>query len=114
MTSTVRGFNYDAVLIKDFDDRWSGYAAYRYQKNNTQNSLFDFDNDSFSRKIETGFSYRLDDKNRIAFGAKYNVEGSDWDKLDYYWFHDMHCSQLILHYEGRDNTWKVKWHFLPF
>lgn len=112
--STVRGFNYDAVLIKDFDDRWSGYAAYRYQKNNTQNSLFDFDNDSFSRKIETGFSYRLDDKNRIAFGAKYNVEGSDWDKLDYYWFHDMHCSQLILHYEGRDNTWKVKWHFLPF
>ena len=41
------GFNYDATLTKDFDDRWSGYGAYRYQKNNTEVSPFDFDNDSY-------------------------------------------------------------------
>ena len=107
------GFNYDATLTKDFDDRWSGYGAYRYQKNNTEVSPFDFDNDSYSRKVEAGFSYRIDENNRVAFGSKYDVDNATWRKFDYYWFHDMHCSQLILPYEGRDNTWKVKWRFLP-
>ena len=107
------GFNYDATLTKDFDDRWSGYGAYRYQKNNRELSPFDFDNDSYSRKVEAGFSYRIDENNRVAFGSKYDVDNAVWRKFDYYWFHDMHCSQLILHYEGRDNTWKVKWRFLP-
>ena len=41
------------------------------------------------------------------------MDNAVWRKFAYYWFHDMHCSQLILHYEGRDNTWKVKWRFLP-
>ena len=100
-------------MTKDFDDRWSGYGAYRYQKNNRELSPFDFDNDSYSRKVEAGFSYRIDENNRVAFGSKYDVDNAVWRKFDYYWFHDMHCSQLILHYEGRDNTWKVKWRFLP-
>ena len=107
------GFNYDATLTKDFDDRWSGYGAYRYQKNNRENSPFDFDNDTYSRKVEAGFSYRIDENNRVAFGSKYDVDNATWRKFDYYWFHDMHCSQVILHYEGRDKTWKVKWRFLP-
>ena len=107
------GFNYDATLTKDFDDRWSGYGAYRYQKNNRENSPFDFDNDDYSRKFEAGFSYRIDENNRVAFGSKYDVDNATWRKFDYYWFHDMHCSQVILHYEGRDKTWKVKWRFLP-
>ena len=49
----------------------------------------------------------------MAFGSKYDVDNQSWRKFDYYWFHDMHCSQVILHYEGRDKTWKVKWRFLP-
>ena len=111
--SKYSGFNYDIVTIKDFNDRWSGYGAYRYQKNTTDVSPFNFDNDSYSRKFEAGFSYRIDDNNRVAFGSKYDLEDNSWRKLDYYWFHDMHCSQVILHYESRDKTWKVKWRFLP-
>ena len=70
-------------------------------------------NDDYSRKFEAGFSYRIDENNRVAFGSKYDVDNQSWRKFDYYWFHDMHCSQVIFHYEGRDKTWKVKWRFLP-
>ena len=59
-------------------------------------------------------SYRIDKNNRIAVGAKYASGPREWTDVDYYWFHDLHCSQIILRYRSKQNSWKVKWEFTPW
>lgn len=112
--SRVDGINADAVLTKDFNDRWSAYTGYHYNKKRKENSLFDFDTDDFSKRWENGFSYRIDDKNRVAMGTRYDMDHSRWDKIDYYWFHDMHCSQFVVRYKSMSNGWHISWDFTPW
>lgn len=112
--SKVNGFNADAVLTKDFDERWAAYVGYHYNKQNSRNSLFDFNLDSFSRKLESGFSYRIDKNNRVAVGTRYDIDNGEWRNVDYYWYHDMHCSQAILRYQSKARTWSVRWEFTPW
>ena len=112
--STVNGMTADAVLTKDFDARWASYAGFHYSKKNSKNSLFDYDTDDFSKKLEGGFSYRLDAKNRFVVGTRYNLDDGKWDDVDYYWYHDMHCSELILRYRSMRNTWGIRWDFTPW
>ena len=59
-------------------------------------------------------SYRIDEHNRIGVGTKYAVEPRRWTDVDYYWFHDLHCSQIILRYRSEQDSWKVKWEFTPW
>ena len=110
----VSGMSGDAVLTKDFNDRWAAYAGYHYSKKNQENSLFAFDNDNYSKKLEGGFSYRIDDLNRIAVGTKYDLDHKKWKNIDYYWYHDLHCSQLILRYKSKENKWNIRWQFTPW
>ena len=112
--STVNGMTFDGVVTKDFDSRWAAYGGFHYSKKNTKNSLFDYDTDDFSRKLEAGFSYRLDEKNRFVVGSRYNLDDGKWDDVDYYWYHDMHCSELILRYRSMRNTWGIRWEFTPW
>lgn len=112
--STVKGLTFDAALLKDFDQRWAAYAAYSYSKNNTRNSLFDFDLDDYSQKIQTGLSYRVTDRDRVAAALEWNAQDGELNDLDYYWFHDFHCTQLILRYRSKQDTWKVQWQFTPW
>lgn len=112
--SENKGYNWDISTVRRFDDRWAAYLAYAYSTNNTKNSLFDYNLDSYSRKAEAGFSYRLDDKNRFVVGLQYDLEGRKLKDVDYYWFHDLHCSQVIVRYREKRNTWKVSWEFTPW
>ena len=113
-SSKVSGATADVVLTKDFDERWAAYAGYHYKTKNRQNSLFDFETDDYSRKLESGFSYRIDDKNRVAVGTKYDLDNRKWRDIDYYWYHDMHCTQVIFRYRSMSNTWNVRWEFTPW
>ena len=112
--SRVSGISGDAVLTKDFNERWAAYAGYHYSKKNRNNTLFDYDTDDYSKKLEGGFSYRIDDINRIAVGTKYDLDHSKWKNIDYYWYHDLHCSQVILRYKSRENKWNIRWQFTPW
>jgi LPS-assembly protein len=113
-SSRISGATADAVLTKDFNERWAAYVGYHYKSKNRQNSLFKFNTDNYSRKLESGFSYRIDDKNRVAVGAKYDMDNRKLRDVDYYWYHDMHCTQFILRYRSMSNTWNVRWEFTPW
>ena len=117
--SEVRGFSYSLSTVKKFDDRWAAYVTYAYSKNNSRNSLYDYDLDDFSRKGMFGVSYRASEKDRFVVGVAYNMDngGFKFNKMDYYWFHDLHCSQLIVqykHYKDEDDSIKFKWEFTPW
>lgn len=108
------GFNYGALLTRDFDKRISAYMGYYYTYNNTKNSLFNYDTDDFSRKLEGGFSYRLDDRNRLVVGTRYDLDNKLWNDIDYYWYYDMHCAQLVTRYRSKSNQWHFSMQFTPW
>lgn len=110
----VNGFNYDLVLAKEFDDRFAAFTAYHYTKNNSKNSLFDFNVDDYSQKFETGLSYRLTEKDRVVLGFKFDTEEGKLADADYYWFHDFHCSTAILRWRDKRNKLEAHWEFTPW
>ncbi len=112
--SRIDGVTADAVLTHDYDDRWSSYVGYHYNKRTKENSVFDFDTEDYRQRLESGFSYRVDDNNRLALGTRYGWDRKEWDNIDYYWFHDMHCAQSILRYKSLGNTWHVRVQFTPW
>lgn len=112
--SQVNGLSYDATLLKNFNDRWSGFAGYHYTYNNSKNSLFNYNLDDYSRKFETGLSYRIDDKNRIVAGVNYDMEGKILKDVDYFWYHDVHCAELIFRYRAKRHQWHVGYQFIPW
>lgn len=112
--SRVQGMNASVFLTKEFNDRLAAYVGYVYTKSSKQNALFDFDQEDYSKVLQTGVSVRLDERNRVAVGGKYAHEPRTWTDVDYYWFHDMHCSQIILRYRSKQDAWKVKWEFVAW
>ncbi|MBR1397524.1 MAG: LPS-assembly protein LptD [Selenomonadaceae bacterium] len=112
--STVKGLNYSALLFREYNERFAAFTRYSYNKNTSKNSLFDFDNDDYSRKFTTGLSYRLDDKNRIVIGADFDTDRGSLEDLDYYWFHDLHCSQIIMRYREKRDKFEARWQFTPW
>ena len=112
--SRVQGMNASAFLTKEFDDRFAAYVGYIYTKSTKTNALFRFNQEDFSKTIQAGMSYRIDKNNRVVIGAKYASGPREWTDVDYYWFHDLHCSQIILRYRSKQNSWKMKWEFTPW
>lgn len=110
----VKGFGYTALLRRDFDERWSGYARYSYSQANNKNSVFDFDLDDYSRKFATGFSYRFDHNNRIVAGSAFNASTHKLEDVDLYWFHDMHCFQSVVRYRVKRKEISFSLQFNPW
>ena len=105
---------YTALLRRDVDDRWSYYALYSYTQANSQNYIFDFDLDSYSRKVAAGFSYRFDHNNRIVAGSAFNGSTHELEDIDLYWFHDMHCFQSIVRYRAKRREVSFSFQFNPW
>ena len=112
--SDVRGFSYNVGVAKEFDKTWAGYASFDYSAVNSQNSLFNFNTNDYARVFRSGVSYRLSDKDRFVCGMQYDLERNTLRDVDYYWYHDIHCSQLILRYRAKRDSWQVKWQFCPW
>ena len=112
--SRVQGVNASVFLTKEYSDRFAAYIGGTYTKSTKQNALFAFDQEDHAKILQAGFSYRLDAHNRIAVGMKYALDADKWTDVDYYWFHDLHCSQIILRYRSQQNSWKIKWEFTPW
>ena len=70
--------------------------------------------DDYSKKVDAGFSYRMDNLNRFVVGVKYDVDSKEIKDVDYYWYHDLHCSQLVLRYREKRDKFEVHWQFIPW
>lgn len=112
--TTVKGFNYSLLLGREFNERFAAYVGYEYNKLNSKNSLFDFDLDDYSRKFKAGASYYLTDKDRVVVGVKINADNHTFEDVDYYWYHDLHCSQAILRWRAKRHKLEVRWEFVPW
>ncbi|MBR4152111.1 MAG: LPS-assembly protein LptD [Selenomonadaceae bacterium] len=112
--TTVRGMNWDILIGREFNRKFSAYVGYSYEKNNSQNSVFDFDLDDFSKKIRAGISYTLTPKDRIVVGYKINADNHRMDDIDYYWYHDLHCSQAVFRWRAKRHKFEVHWEFVPW
>ena len=112
--SRVQGLSASAFLTKKFNDRFAAYAGGIYTKSSKENALFAYNEEDYSKVFMGGLSYRLGERDRIAIGTKYAVEPRAWTDVDYYWFHDLHCSQIILRYRSKQDAWRIKWEFTPW
>ncbi|MBR5912969.1 MAG: LPS-assembly protein LptD [Selenomonadaceae bacterium] len=113
--TTVNGMNYDIKLAREFDDRFAAFVGYNYTKNNSKNSLYEYDNpDSYSSKFLAGMSYRLTDKDRFVVGLKYSTETRKFEDIDYYWYRDLHCSTAILRWRAKRKKFEFHWQFTPW
>ena len=112
--TTVRGWNYSILMAREFNERLAAFAGYTYTKNNSKNSVFNFDTDDFSRKLQAGVSYYLTPKDRVVVGWKFDMDNRKLDDIDYYWYHDLHCSQAVLRWRGKRKKLEVHWEFIPW
>jgi len=112
--TTVKGFNGSVMVGREFNERLAAFAGYAYNKNNATNSLFDFDTDDYSRKVQAGVSYFLTPKDRVVVGIKWDADNHKLDDIDYYWYHDLHCSQAVLRWRGKRKKLEVHWEFTPW
>ncbi|MBE8952827.1 MAG: LPS-assembly protein LptD [Quinella sp. 1Q7] len=113
-STTVRGMNYNFLVGREFNERLAAYAGFSYNKNNSTNSLFDFDNDDYSKKLQAGISYAITPKDRVVVGVKWDADNHKLDDVDYYWYHDLHCSQAVLRWRGKRKKLEVHWEFVPW
>ncbi|MCR5559729.1 MAG: LPS-assembly protein LptD [Schwartzia sp.] len=112
--SRVDGFNYNGVLVDEMDDNFAIYAGYYYSKANKMNSLFAYDTNDYSRKGVAGVSLGITPRDRLVVGTEFDMAEHSLRDVDYYWFHDMHCVQMILRYRDKRDQWHVTFQFTPW
>ncbi len=113
-SSKNKGFEWNTTLMKNFDDKWAAYAGYYYNHVNAENALFNFNLADYAKRIEAGLSYRMDKNDRFVAGYSYDCKKKTLRDIDYYWFRDLHCSQLIVRYRVKRHSWNVSWEFTPW
>ena len=112
--SEVKGFNYNAVMVKDFGPRFAAYVGYFYSASNKTNSLFAYNTDDYARHLDYGVSVVVSPRDRVVFGQRLDLETNTVRDIDYYWFHDLHCAQVILRYRAKRDSWHVGCQFTPW
>lgn len=112
--SRVSGLSWSATLLKKFNDRLTVYGKYSYAQLYSGNSLFDYNVSDYSRALYTGLSYQLTEHDRIVCGTAYDLDRRTLGDVDYYWYHDMHCVQLITRYRAKRDSWSVRLNFTPW
>ena len=110
----VRGMNYNVLLGHEFNKRLAAFVGFSYNKNNSTNSLFEYNNDDYSKKLQAGVSWFITPKDRIVVGVKWDADNHKLDDIDYYWYHDLHCSQAVLRWRGKRKKLEVHWEFVPW
>ena len=112
--STVKGLSYSAMMLKDFGEALTLYAGYNYSKSTTLNSLFAYGLDSYGHQFHFGASIRLTPKDRLVVGRSIDVRKGEVRDIDYYWFHDFHCAELIVRRRSKRDKWEVSLEFQPW
>ncbi len=111
--SMKRNFYYDLTLVDSISTDFAFYTAYHYSRSTTQNSLFDYNLNDYSKKVTAGFSYQIAPKDRIVIANEFDA-GNHMKTMDrdYYWYHDFHCLDMVLRYREKRNSWHVKFNIV--
>ena len=112
--SRIDGLRGDATIIHDMGPDWTAYVGYHYNRKTSQNSLFDYDLDSYPHKLNFGVSWAFTERDRFLFGQAFDARAHKQKEIDYFWFHNMHCAELILRYRAHRKTWHVSLQFAPW
>ena len=112
--SKISGFSWSATLVKKFNDRLAAYGKYSYAQIYAGNSLFYYDVADYHRALYAGFSYQLTERDRFVCGTAYDIDRPTLGDVDYYWYHDMHCVQLVTRYRAKRDSWSVRLNFTPW
>ena len=113
--SNYNSLYYDITLLGELSDRLVAYTGYHYSRVSVENTLFSYGLNDYSKKVSAGFSYNIDDKNRLVVATGYDAsDGLKMRDLDYYWYHDWHCVQTELKYEEKEDKWSLHFNFLNF
>lgn len=118
--STSKGWSYSGLLMKDIGPAVTVYTGYSYSATNSQNTVFNYGLNDYSRKLEYGLSVKITPRDRLVFGQYYDVHEKRQREVDCYWFHDMHCAQFIVRYrierdkKERQGTVNVSLQFTPW
>ena len=112
--SRIAGLSWSATLLKKFDDRLTVYGKYSYSQVYTGNALFAYNVADYNRALYTGFSYRLTERDRVVCGTAYDIDRRTLNDVDYYWYHDMHCVQLVTRYRVKRDSWSIRLNFTPW
>lgn len=110
--SQINTMKYDATLHKKVNDKINVYTGYHYTKNNSQTSLFNYDNSDVGQELASGISYRFDDKNSISISQSFDLANGSVADMYYSWQHNLHCWDMTLtyhkDYQEKDDKIKVK------
>ncbi len=113
--SNYNSLYYDITLLGELSDKLVAYTGYHYSRVSVENTLFSYGLNDYSKKLSAGFSYSIDDKNRIVVATGFDASDSlNMRDLDYYWYHDWHCVQTELKYEQKQSKWSIHFNFLNF
>ncbi|MDO4204662.1 MAG: hypothetical protein Q4D07_09275 [Selenomonadaceae bacterium] len=116
--STDKGFGYSSSFLYTPDNDFVIYTGYTHTQRNRESSLFNFDTENYGDTLKWGLSWRVTPKDRFAVGFSKDVKGGHMDKVDYYWFHNFHCLELIFNYRvdhyDNDSKYKLKLQFAPW
>lgn len=112
--STVKGLSWGVMMIKDFGTDLTLYAGYHYSKQTRLNSLFAYGTDNYAHRFDFGASIALTPKDRLVIGRSIDTQKGEVRDIDYYWFHDFHCAQLIVRRRSKRDKWNVTLEFQPW
>lgn len=104
-SSTQNILRFDATIYQNWSPKWTTWTGYHYTKNNV--GLFDYNSIDLGRELDTGFSYRIDKKNALAFNQSYDLQNQRVHDQDYTWNRDLHCWQAAITYRAKRQEWKV-------
>lgn len=112
-SSQTDNFYYNATILHDVSQKLTTYLAYHYSQSTTQNSLFDYGYDDYSKKVTSGFSYQLTKLDRVVMANEYDADqGMKVMDRDYYWYHDFHCLDMELKYREKRKSWHIKFYLV--
>jgi LPS-assembly protein len=110
--SQINTMKYDATFYKNINKKLNAYTGYHYTKNNSQVSLFNYNNSSVGQELASGFSYRFDNKNSLSITQSYDLANKRMADRYYTWDHNLHCWNMSVTYhqdiDGKDNKTSVK------
>lgn len=112
--SKKTGMGYSLTLLRDFDPKWAYFARYQYSQVSGENSVFKFDVDDYSKRFSMGVSYRMTRSDRFVAGYKWDVGAKTLKDIDWYWFRDMHCAEMIVRYRPKKDSYSVTLQFTPW
>jgi LPS-assembly protein len=111
--SVVNRLKFDSNLAKIWSPRFSGWIGYHYLQNNNA-TVFSYDSDDVGRKIDTGISFQISNKDRIIINPIYSIDTDSFKDLDYTWRRNLHCWEADFTYRAKRDQYRVTVRALEF